>query len=243
MLLREPSPPALPADSRSWPALRGIGLALPRHPHPMSGCCRRVLRTWARSRPAESAQSQSDRCFADGDFIASLEALGRTLVAQDGFDDVRLFHRQMSARRYCGERGNRLRAHQLRHLHRRAPAPAYGRRHCAARTGCFPANWPAPASASPRASAAASPRSPFRACPEDRAPASVRWSAFPRPASTICVAGEGRPSARNVTSTSTCEPGKRKPATPTISSDFTAVARMPSGILVVKPMPEPGAAR
>src|SRR5262249_33167584 len=43
--------------------------------------------------------------------------------------------------------------------------------------------------------------------------------------------------------TSTCEPGKRNPATPTISLERIAVARIPSGILPERPYPEPGAAR
>src|SRR5215510_15271132 len=43
--------------------------------------------------------------------------------------------------------------------------------------------------------------------------------------------------------TSTCEPGKRNPATPTISFERIAVARIPSGILPERPKPDPGAAR
>src|SRR5215471_17293004 len=46
-----------------------------------------------------------------------------------------------------------------------------------------------------------------------------------------------------VAMTSTCEPGKRNPATPTISFERIAVARIPSGILPERPKPDPGAAR
>src|SRR5215510_4929517 len=46
-----------------------------------------------------------------------------------------------------------------------------------------------------------------------------------------------------VAMTSTWEPGKRNPATPTISFERIAVARIPSGILPERPKPDPGAAR
>src|SRR4030095_1484042 len=42
---------------------------------------------------------------------------------------------------------------------------------------------------------------------------------------------------------STWEPGKRNPATPTISLERIAVALIPSGILPERPKPEPGAAK
>jgi len=53
--------------------------------------------------------------------------------------------------------------------------------------------------------------------------------------STVEVTGSGEFAGRNVTSTSTCVPGRRKPATPTTSSLRSDMARMPSGIFYRNP--------
>ena len=80
----------------------------------------------------------------------------------------------------------------------------------------------------------------LRACRRGRARSSALPRARAHPATTVVVEALLLKPVE-VTSTSTAEPGRRKPATPATSSDLSAMARRPGGILRVSPLAEPGA--